>query len=281
MRSSLVAAATLATAIAATAFATAATATPVTAQQRPFSTDDALAAVSINVLDVSPDGRWIAASTATARDRQNTDHFRFGDPTYTAPRTAAFLLIDAESGDEREILPGRVQVTGVEWSPDGDRLAFLLHGDGVSLHIFDRTRGSVSQVSVDGEIASTSTLEWRPDGVGLPPPAPGRRLGRERPGRVPGAERGAHRGAGRERPLPRLGPGAQPGRTHRPGPRHPGWLHAHPPPRGRLHGVHPERGWRLAERSSASFPSAPSTKGTTVRSGGFFAWTWPRETPCR
>lgn len=142
-------------------------ATGADAQQRPFTTDDALRVASINVLDVSRDGRWIAASTATARDRQNVDHFRFGDPTYTPPRTAAFVVIDAESGDQQTILPGRVQVTGVAWSPDGERLAFLLHEDGVSLHLFDRSRGSVAQVDVSGEIASTSALEWRPDGSGV------------------------------------------------------------------------------------------------------------------
>ncbi len=142
-------------------------AAPLAAQQRPFTPDDALRVASINVLDVSPDGRWIAASSATARDRQNTDHFRFGDPTYVAPRTAAFLLIDAESGDTREILPGRVQVTGSEWSPDGRHLAFLLHGDGTSLHFFDREDGEVEKVDVDGEIASNSSLDWRPDGSGL------------------------------------------------------------------------------------------------------------------
>lgn len=141
---------------------------PLSAQQRPFTPDDALSVASIGVLDVSPDGRWIAASSSTARDRQNTDHFRFGDPTYVAPRTAAFLLIDTDSGEQREILPGRVQITGAEWSPDGTLLAFFLHGEaGPSLHVFDPDRGSVSEVEVDGEIASNSGLDWRPDGSGF------------------------------------------------------------------------------------------------------------------
>jgi len=143
-------------------------ATPVAGQEgRPFTPDDALRVTSISVLDVTPDGRWIAASTANARDRQDVDHFRYGDATYVSPRTAAFFLLDTESGEQREILPGRVQVSGSEWSPDGAKLAFFLYDGEMSLHIFDRESGDVTEVQVEGEIASSSGLDWRPDGSGL------------------------------------------------------------------------------------------------------------------
>lgn len=141
---------------------------PTAAQERrPFTPDDALRVTSMSVLDVTPDGRWIAASTANARDRQDVDHFRYGDATYVSPRTAAFVLLDTESGEQTEILPGRVQVSGSEWSPDGSQLAFFLYDGDMSLHVFDRSSGDVTEIEVDGEIASNSSIDWRPDGSGL------------------------------------------------------------------------------------------------------------------
>ena len=147
------------------------TGTSATAQDvRPFTPEDALDVASISVQDMTPDGRWIAATIRTRRDGMNVDHLRFGDPTYISPSTAAFVLIDAESGEESPILDGRVQVRGVEWSPDGETLAFLLReGEGFELHLMDLDSREIERVDLDTDldIASNSRLAWRPDGSGL------------------------------------------------------------------------------------------------------------------
>ena len=53
-----------------------------TAQEKqPFTTEDALNVVSLNVQAITKDGRYVAATRATQRDRKNVDHMRFGDPT--------------------------------------------------------------------------------------------------------------------------------------------------------------------------------------------------------
>lgn len=137
---------------------------------RPFTPEDALNVASISVQDVTPDGRWIAATIRTRRDGMDVDHFRFGDPTYVSTSTAEFVLIDADSGERTPILDGRVQVRGAEWSPDGSTLAFFLRdGDAFHLHRFDLADGDVERIDLDTdlEIASNSRLEWRPDGGGL------------------------------------------------------------------------------------------------------------------
>jgi dipeptidyl aminopeptidase/acylaminoacyl peptidase len=137
---------------------------------RPFTPEDALNVASLSVQDVTPDGRWIAATVATRRDRMGTDHFRFGDPTYVSPSTAEFVLIDADSGVQAPILDGRVEVRGAEWSPDGETLAFFLReGDDVHLHLFDLDDRRVERVDLDTDlpIASNSRLDWRPDGSAL------------------------------------------------------------------------------------------------------------------
>jgi dipeptidyl aminopeptidase/acylaminoacyl peptidase len=147
------------------------TAAPVAGQNvRPFTPEDALDLVSMSAQDMTPDGRWLAATVRTRRDGMNVDHFRYGDPTYVSPSTAEFVLVDTDSGERTPIVAGRVQVRGAEWSPDGATLAFFLRdGDAYHLHLFDLDDRDVERIDLDSdlEIASSSRLEWRPDGSGL------------------------------------------------------------------------------------------------------------------
>src|SRR5262249_48022054 len=50
-----------------------------------FTVDDLLDVANINIADLSDDGRWLAATSGTLRDRIGIDNHRFGDPTYIAP----------------------------------------------------------------------------------------------------------------------------------------------------------------------------------------------------
>src|SRR5579872_5666898 len=98
--------------------------------QSRFTVDDMLDVSNISVADVSADGRWIAATSSSLRDRIGIDNSRFGDPTYVAPHTMDLLVIDAQTGSSQKIFADRRQVRAVKWSPDGSRLAlFVLTGD--------------------------------------------------------------------------------------------------------------------------------------------------------
>lgn len=143
---------------------------PVVGQQlRSFTADDALAVQTLSMEDLSPDGRLAAVTIRTHRDRLDVDHFRFGDPTYVTPSLELLQVIDTGTGEVTPLFDDRVQVDGVSFSPDGSRLAwFRTTGERRVLEVWDSGSGEVGQVELSSplEIASTSGLEWLPDGEG-------------------------------------------------------------------------------------------------------------------
>jgi len=140
------------------------------AAQSPFTIDDVFSLRSVSVADVADDGGRLVVSMGTVRDRIGIDNYRYGDPTYVAPRVAELLLIDARTGASKPIFPEKRQVAGVEFSPDGSRIAMLVRdGDAFHLAIYDvgsariRTvRPPAGRVFDDG-----SPLDWTPDGSKL------------------------------------------------------------------------------------------------------------------
>ncbi len=138
---------------------------------RPFTVDDALRVRTVAIADATDDARWIAATVSTARSRMDTDHFRFGDPTYIGPSLTELMVVDAETGESRTLFDGRpVNVQGLSWSPGGDRLAFRRYADGmVLLEVWERTTGRVQTVRLRParELAWGGPLAWLPDGSGV------------------------------------------------------------------------------------------------------------------
>lgn len=142
----------------------------------PFTTEVALDVRQVDIADVTPDGRWVAAMISTRRGRTDVDHTRFGDPTYIAPSYGELLVVDARTGAERSLFDEPVQVREPTWSPDGGRLAFLLRqGNDFLLRVWERDGGVLRAVSLDTDkaLSSGSSLTWTPDGdrllVGLRP----------------------------------------------------------------------------------------------------------------
>lgn len=137
---------------------------------RAFTTEDALDVRTLRVDDVTRDGRWIAATVSTRRDRSNVDHFRYGDPTYVAPAFGQLLVIDATTGVQRALFPTREQLRAATWSPDGTRLAFLRRdGEAFRLHVHEATTGRTRTITLRSAkaISSQSPLVWSPDGTQL------------------------------------------------------------------------------------------------------------------
>lgn len=142
---------------------------PAHAQQahpRAFGIDDALNVRASRIEDVSTDGHWVALTIRVRRDALGVDNSRYGDPTYVTPSPAEFELIDANSGQVRPILPGKVQVRGATFTKDGTKLAFLAQqGDDWALDVYDVGANRVRQVAVHTtkQVASNSPLVWAPD----------------------------------------------------------------------------------------------------------------------
>lgn len=137
------------------------------AQQRGLTTEEALDVRSVSVADITDDGRWVAAQVSTRRGRTDTDHYRFGDPTYLAPNYRELLVVDTRSGETRRLSDAAIQFRSPTWSPDGSRLAYYLrNGDGYELHVYRRESGQDRRVSLDSDkgLSSTAPLVWSPDG---------------------------------------------------------------------------------------------------------------------
>ena len=154
--------------LAAFAMAMAISLAPVEAQDsRPFDAEIALDVRNARIADVSHDGARVAVTVQTRRDRTDVDHQRFGDPTYVSPVSTRLMVIDTRSGEKTWIHEQPAVLSGFSWSPDGDRLAYLHHGDaGYELMIYDAHGGSDSAVDLQThkQIASSSPLVWSPDG---------------------------------------------------------------------------------------------------------------------
>lgn len=143
----------------------------------PFTAADMLRVAALNVLDVTDDGRRVAASLRLPLDNATTDHRRYGDPTYLAPSRVTLQVIDTTSGGVDTIFNERVNVRDVAWSRDGTRLAILLARDAASpdgfprttLYVWDAPRRTLAEVlqKAPSPIAVNSSLAWTPDGAWL------------------------------------------------------------------------------------------------------------------
>ena len=133
-----------------------------------FTIDDALNVVSYQASDLSDDGRWLFATSGARRDGIGIDYNRsFGDVTYIAPTLRTLWLFDLQSGQSRQLVPGKHVVLGSAWSPDATQLALVLGRDGKpSLEILDRGSGRLTAVAMPAGkyVAENTPLRWTKNG---------------------------------------------------------------------------------------------------------------------
>jgi len=132
-----------------------------------FTVDDLLDVANINIADLSDDGRWLAATSGTLRDRIGIDNHRFGDPTYIAPSVVDVWIVDTQTAKAQKLFPSKRQVRGLQWSPDAARLAFMVVKDNAfEPVIWERVSGRFVNLKlpVGKEVADNTDLEWSPDG---------------------------------------------------------------------------------------------------------------------
>ncbi len=135
--------------------------------QQAFTVDDLLDVTNVSVADISDDGRWIAATSASLRDRIGIDNSRFGDPTYFAPSNTDVLVIDAQTGKPQKLLKEKRQVRQMKWSPDGNRLAMLVfNGEQFEPAIWERASAKLQPIKLPESkmVAGNTELTWTPAG---------------------------------------------------------------------------------------------------------------------
>ena len=143
----------------------------------PFTAEDMQRVAAIQVLDVSDDGRRVAAAVRRQADNDVVDYRRFGDPTYLAPGRVAVQIFDTRTGAMDAPFKDLVNVRDAAWSRDGGRLALVLarEGDGpdrfprTSLYVWDAAQKQLHEVPAKTAepIAVNASLSWTPDGSSI------------------------------------------------------------------------------------------------------------------
>jgi dipeptidyl aminopeptidase/acylaminoacyl peptidase len=137
-----------------------------------FTADDGLDIVSYNALDLTSDGRWLAAASQSRRDGLGVDYRRDGDPTYIRPAASRIWVIDTRSGAARAVYPDKRNVRAARWSPNGSRLALLVLDAKSGAYqpvIWDAANGRLTTIAAPAGkyVAENSELRWSADGKRL------------------------------------------------------------------------------------------------------------------
>src|SRR5688572_17172100 len=91
----------------------------------PITAEDILNVKTATVLDFSGDGRRVAIGARRLYDNAETNHRRYGDPTYFAPTMVELLVIDTSTGATDRVGRGLMNVRQAAFTPNGSRLAVL------------------------------------------------------------------------------------------------------------------------------------------------------------
>lgn len=131
-----------------------------------FTVDTMLSVMTVDVADVTDDGRWVAATASSLKDRIGIDNSRFGDPTYISPQVSDVWVIDTSGAKAQKIFSDKLQVRDLKWSHDGSLLAMLiLKGDLFQPAIWDRASGRVTLIDLPKGfcVAQSADLYSLPD----------------------------------------------------------------------------------------------------------------------
>ena len=161
--------------LAVSALAVLAIASPSAQALDPITAEDTLKVTSVNLLDFSEDGRRVAVGARRLYDNAETNHRRYGDPTYFAPSLVELQVIDTRTGATEKVGNGLMNVRQAAWTRDGSRLALLTAAESASglpetkLWVYHADRKALAEVPRQrgAEVAANSELAWTPDGSKL------------------------------------------------------------------------------------------------------------------
>ena len=134
----------------------------------PVTATDLLGIVTLQIGDLSDDGRWLAVLASPRRDGLGTDSRRDGDPSYIRPALSRLLVINTATRQEQQAFTEPRVLRSPAWSRDGGRLAVLaLRGDRLEPVIWDRSSGRARTLAVPPGwyVAENSDVRWTGDGT--------------------------------------------------------------------------------------------------------------------
>jgi dipeptidyl aminopeptidase/acylaminoacyl peptidase len=124
------------------------------AQTRPVELGDLGRGVTLASPRLSPDGRQVAV--VVGRTNYADNRFEY-----------SLQLVDVATGTVRNLTPGRRDVGQVEWSPAGDRLAFLDKQGEEPVQLFVLPLGGGEARQLTHAKRNVSTFAWNPKGTVL------------------------------------------------------------------------------------------------------------------
>ena len=141
----------------------------------PISAEDTLKVQTASVLDLSEDGRFVAIGARRLYDNAETNHRRYGDPTYFAPSMVELRVIDTRTGASDRVGKGLMNVRQAAFTRNGSKLALLTASESstglplTSLWVYDMAAKTLVEVprSRGAEVAANSELSWTSDGSRL------------------------------------------------------------------------------------------------------------------
>ena len=136
----------------------------------PFTATDALDVTTVQMADLSPDGRWLLTTSAARRDGLGVDYRRDTDPTYLRPSLSRVVVIDTRDGTQQSVFAEPRLVRSPVWSPDATRIGMLVaRNDRLEPVIWDRATGRARTIAVPAGyyVAESSDLKWTADGSRL------------------------------------------------------------------------------------------------------------------
>jgi dipeptidyl aminopeptidase/acylaminoacyl peptidase len=141
----------------------------------PITAEDTLKVQTAQVFDLSEDGRLVAIGGRRLYDNAETNHRRYGDPTYVTPSMVDLQVINTRTGTADKVAKGLLNVRQAAFTSNGSKLALLTAAESpaglpvMSLWVYDVERKSLTEVprKSGAEVAATSGLAWTPDGAKL------------------------------------------------------------------------------------------------------------------
>ena len=120
-----------------------------------FSPEDAHMAKRIYSAAMSPTGEWIAYTVSVQRERDDEAGGAYSELHLVSPKT----------GEMRPFITGDVNVSALQWSPDGTRIAFLTsRGKKAKRQIWMIPVDGGEAIQVTSSKTGISTFRWHPHG---------------------------------------------------------------------------------------------------------------------
>ncbi|MGD1047732.1 MAG: S9 family peptidase [Candidatus Krumholzibacteriaceae bacterium] len=121
----------------------------------PFSPEDVLKFKRAAEATLSPNGEWIAYTVSVPRAASDEPGGAY----------AELWLVSTKTLEQRPFITGKVSVSGVRFSPDASRIAFLLaRGDNAKTQVWMMPVSGGEAVQITSAGSSVSTFRWHPAG---------------------------------------------------------------------------------------------------------------------